>query len=136
VSDLYGKRIRDELEDVLDHQTGWARIHELVAALDDRDAWGDFLDRAVGEAKKALVRRLVREIRDPDGVRRVASVEVRTEAGDVERVYKQETLFDVKDYEQVCQYHLGKHQYHWREAQGYACRCQARYGVDPLPDLG
>ena len=132
MSGFFQQDIREVLSDILAHGAGWAHIGELVEELDAREAWGDFEERALLEAKKALVRRLIRQQKDEDGHRRVASIEVPAASGETERIYKQETLFVLEDYKQICAYHMAKQHHHLQEARGYASRCEIRYGVNPL----
>lgn len=132
MSSLFGRDFMREVESVLNATPGWCHTDDIVQALDAREAWGDFEEHAILEAKRARVRRVLRQLRDPDGVRRVASVEVPTEDGGTERRYKQETFFELDDYRQVVQYHVGRSLYHHNEARGYAERCQARFGENPM----
>ena len=131
---LFGKELRDQVEEVLGDAGNWVTVDECVSALDASNAWGDtFLDDALREAKKVVVRRVMQSMRAADGTRNVASVETTNEAGERVRVYKQECLFKVEDYRQVVAYHRDRGEHHQREAARYAERCRIRLGVEILP---
>jgi hypothetical protein len=130
LSTLYGPEIKDHLLDALASLPGWARTEDLVQALDERAAWGDLERHALILAKKALVRRLIKQLRDERGHARVQSI-TRLEGGQPVKVYKQEELFDVDDYRQVCSYYGGRADYFRGEFDGLRARCLQRYGVDP-----
>ena len=109
---------------------GWATIDDIMDVCDSAGFWtDDFLHEAEGKAKKSAIRRLIKSIRGQDGSPEWASVVMTDEAGEPQRIYKQETLFDVADYRQVVEYHVGRSEYHKETAKGYANRCKKRFNV-------
>lgn len=111
---------------------GWASINDILELCDNAQFWtDDFLAEAEGKAKKATIRRLMKSIKGRDGAPEWASVVTADETGRPQRVYKQETLFDVADYRQVVAYHVGRSEYHKETAKGYARRCKKRFNVQP-----
>lgn len=109
---------------------GWATIGELVDICDSQGFFsGEFLAEAEGQAKKATIRRLIKQIKGSDNAPEWASVVTVGEQGKPQRVYKQETLFDIADYQQVVDYHADRARYHKETAKGYALRCKQRFGV-------
>lgn len=109
---------------------GWATIDEIVSLCDDASFWTDgFLADAEDKAKKSVVRRLIKSIRGIDSAPEWASVLTTDDDGKPQRIYKQETLFDVEDYRQVVTYHADRSRYHRITAEGYAKRCKQRFNV-------
>lgn len=135
MADLFGKVFKDHLVELLKKPlaglpAGWARTEDLVTALDAMgDVWGDYEKKGLLEAKKALVRRYIKQLSE-DGHQLVHSIERACEGGSMERVYKQETLFEVDDYKQAYIYHRGRQSYHVHIADDLRERCKKRYGVD------
>jgi hypothetical protein len=79
----------------------WATIDEFVDALDEANFWDEaFYSKVENQAKKQFIRRMIRKAND----RPIwANVKIQdAETGVEVRVYKQESLFDVADYAQVC----------------------------------
>jgi len=115
--------------------TQWATIDELVKQLDDLGYWDAmFNSRALLDSKKQHVRRLMRSMKDENGVPLFANIVTQDENGDEKRVYKQETLFDMTDYRQTVNYHVATSQHHRQMAIGYRNRAFTRYAVQiPLP---
>ena len=68
-------------------------------------------------------------LKDEKGNPIFASVEKTDESGNLVKVYKQETLFDLADYEQVIEYHADRSKHHREMAKGYMIRCEQRLGV-------
>lgn len=111
---------------------GWASINDILELCDNAGFWSnDFLAESKDKAKKAAIRRLIKSIKGDDGIPEWASVVIADEAGQPQRIYKQEMLFDVADYRQVVQYHVGRSEYHRETAKGYATRCKKRFNVQP-----
>jgi hypothetical protein len=52
------------------------------------------------------------------------------EDGKQVRVYKQETLFNVDDYQQVIGYHKERRHHHDKMVRGYKRRCKDRFAVE------
>lgn len=113
----------------------WAEIQEIVDACDRASFWSDdFLESAVNEAKKSLVRRLMGQVRDREGHRVFHSVETHDpETGETVKRYMQEALFEVDDYRVVVTYHRDREQHHGREARRLNERCRQKYGISVLP---
>ncbi len=108
----------------------WMSIENLVGLCDREEFWkDDFIAGALGDAKKAHIRRLIKQLKDEDKWPLWASVETTNEEGETERVYKQELLFDPNDYRQVVEYHSKRASYHRKTAEGYAARCRKRFDV-------
>ena len=114
---------------------GWASIDKIVDACDDADFWTDeFLDNAVQEAKKAIARRLMKQLKDDEGMPLFHSVLTKdTETGETAKVYLQEVLFNPADYESVIQYHQDKGNQHFRMARKLNERCFTHYKISFLP---
>lgn len=122
-------KARQRFAEITGNLDGWASIQELVDVCDSVGFWSeDFYSEAQDKAKKAEIRRLIKSIRT-DGVPEWASIETTDENGKTKRVYKQETLFDISDYQQVVDYHAGRATYHRDTAKGYADRCEKRFNV-------
>lgn len=124
---LYGD-IKDELEAFFDQNKKWATIDEIIAELDKQDTWGDFIESALKEAKKALVRKLVKQLRTEQGASKVQSIVMHhPDDGKKVHVYKQELFFDLDDYRQCVTYHCSRSAYHERTARELDGRCVQRY---------
>lgn len=120
----------DRFSQITGNLDGWASIDDILELCDSAGFWtDDFLSEARDKAKKATIRRLIKSIKGDDGVPEWASVVIADEAGQPQRIYKQEMLFDVADYRQVVQYHVGLSEYHRETAQSYAKRCKKRFNV-------
>lgn len=108
----------------------WATIEDLEAVLDQHDYWDEsFFDSAVQQAKRAHIRRRIKQVKDADGWPLIASVKTQNADGEAIQVYKQEALFDVDDYRQVYLYHDQRSEYHRQMRDGYARHAEQRYGV-------
>lgn len=102
----------------------FANIDELVEALDAANWFDDkFADNAIESAKKARVRSEMSKHKDADGMRLFVNIET----PDGEKIYKQETLFNLGDYEQVVNYHRDRGQYHINMAKTYRDRAYKRF---------
>lgn len=122
----------DRFTQITANADGWASINDILQLCDSAGFWtDDFLEEAEDKAKKATIRRLMKSIKGQDGAPEWASVVIADEAGQPQRIYKQETLFDVADYRQVVEYHVGRSEYHRETAKGYARRCKKRFNVQP-----
>lgn len=107
----------------------WGDIDFLVEKCEAAGMFSDEdLDRAAKSYKKDRVRRLVKSLKDENGWPIFASVKVLEISGDEKRVYKQESLFDVDDYNQVVAYHTQQAQHHMQMANGYTERANVRFG--------
>jgi len=117
-------------QEIMGNADQWNTIDELVDLCEQEDYWTeDFLEGAVVEAKKAHIRRFIKQLHDDEGWSVWASVETQTEDGETIRRYKQEVLFDVEDYRQLVSYHSDRSAYHAKKAEGYATRCKQRFGT-------
>ena len=115
--------------------TQWATIDELVENLNRIGFWdGEFIGKALDDRKKAYVRSAMRSMKDENGWRLFANVTTQDESGQEKHVYKQETLFDISDYQQTVNYHVATGRHHIRMAVGYRNHAFRRYDVQiPLP---
>jgi hypothetical protein len=125
------RSLTDVLIDIT-RDASWQTIDDLVDGA-DADAefdWSSELDeRALRQMKKVRIRCTVKRLRDETGMPVVASI-VREQNGDGEvRGYKQEAMFDLKDYEQVTAYYASRANYHADMARRYAMRAHGRFGV-------
>src|SRR5262245_61585146 len=99
--------------------TQWGTIDDLVALLDKAGYWdAEFSGRALSDSKKQHVRSQMRSLKDEGGWKIFANVKKQDENGEEKHVYKQETLFDLTDYRQTVNYHVGAGQHHIRMAVG------------------
>lgn len=90
-----------------------ANIDELRKALDKADWFSpEFLENAIEHAKNQAIRSTMNKCKDADGVSEFLSIIITNEKGEEERVYKQESLFEMKDYEQTQDYHRDRAQHH------------------------
>jgi hypothetical protein len=108
----------------------WATIDEFVDALDEGDFWDEaFYSKVEAHAKKQFTRRMLRKAKDETNWPIWANVKMQDAKTGVEaRVYKQESLFDVSDYVQVCSYHHQRGLHHLDTAKGYKERAERRFG--------
>jgi abortive infection bacteriophage resistance protein len=85
----------------------WATIDEFVDALDESNFWDKaFYSKVEAHAKKQFIRRMIRRAKDETDWPIWANVKIQDAATGTEvRVYKQESLFEIADYAQVCTYH-------------------------------
>lgn len=115
----------------------WAGIDDLVDACDEADFWSDeFLTNAVGDAKKACVSHLMKQLKDEEGMPLFHSVEnTDPETGQISKVYMQEVLFNADDYRVVIHYHQDKASYHQDMAKKLDERCFRQYRISFLPGL-
>jgi len=130
-------RLRDALEKM--SLPRWLKTDGIIALLNKsqhwgEEAWGAALKDPIKQLQRVLVRRAIRELRAPEGHRKIASIEITDEEGKTYRVYKQEDAFSLDDYKQTCAYHLGRASYHLREAQGLSRRCHGRHGQHVLSE--
>jgi hypothetical protein len=96
-----------------------------------------FEQRAVSNAKKAQIRKVISKLKDKDGFPLFPSITIVDDEGKRKRVYKQELLFDVEDYKTVVNYHAKLSNHHRDMAEGYAKRCEKKHQVQlSLWDLG
>jgi len=109
----------------------WNTINDLLELCDTAaDFWeAAWLKTATAAAKKAVIRRFVRQLKDEDGWPAIASIVVTETDGTQQRIYKQEELFHVEDYRQVVSYWVGNTQYSMKMAEGYRDHAAKRYAV-------
>ena len=121
--------LREKFSEIAASLQGWATIDQIVDACNAAGFWSDdFLTDAEDAAKKSAARKLMKTLR-AGGSPEWASIVTTDEEGDEQRIYKQETLFDVEDYRQVVRYHVDRAKYHRETAQAYADRCEAKFDV-------
>ena len=115
----------------------WATIDEIRQTL---DANGDFWAQALTmdsdkTVKNLIIRRLMKSIKNEEGQPIYASIQTEDKAtGEVVRVYKQETLFDIEDYVQTAEFHSARVVHHAKMASYYAKGYQEVTGKQlPLP---
>ena len=118
----------DEFEGLF-HQRGFQHIDDIIDALDDAGFWKDpWLTTAARRAKKAKVRSLMRQSKDPSGWPTWASIVVTNPDGTTDHLYQQERLFNLEDYTQVITYWVGYAEHGRRMAEGYRERMVKRGG--------
>ncbi len=100
-----------------------------MAICDEAGYWeSDFESRALTNAKKMRIRKIISKVKDKDGFPLFPSVTI-LDDGKKKRVYKQETLFDVEDYKAVVNYHARLSNHHRDMAEGYVKRCEKKHQV-------
>lgn len=121
--------LREKFSEIASGLDGWATIDKIVEACDAAGFWGEnFLLEVESAAKKSAARKLMKSMRNGNAPE-WASIVTTNEDGEEQRIYKQETLFDVEDYRQVVRYHVDRSKYHKDTAQAYADRCEAKFSV-------
>jgi hypothetical protein len=114
----------------LDGMNRWATIDEFMDALDEANFWDEaFYSKVEAHAKKQFIRQMIRRAKDETDWPVWANVKVLDAKTGVEtRVYKQESLFEISDYVQVCGYHRQAGLHHLDMAKGYKERAERRFG--------
>jgi len=108
----------------------WGTIDDLYNAVADNSdlvsalLQGDVSQRVI----KQEIRRLIRQIKNDDGMPLYASIARINADGNAEHVYKQDTLFELSDYEQVIGYHGSRVVHHAQMANYYNRKCKAEHG--------
>ena len=112
----------------------WATIEELVAECDNAEDFWDaqWLATAVSSAKKSLVRKYIREVKDEEGMPLWHSIVTVDTTGMECHQYKQEVIFDKEDYLQVIQYYIDRTTYTMRMAESLRDRAIKRSYVEQL----
>lgn len=114
----------------------WASVDDIVSACDAEGFFDDaFLAASEANAKKLLVRRLMRRVKDDTGFPVWASIKTKDDEGNTVQRYKQETLFNVDDYRQVVGFHSQQSEHHREMAKTYITRCKTRFGKQLKFDL-
>ncbi len=105
-------------------------IDTLIDLCDsDPDFWSArFRESATRNAKKAALRRIMRQVRDAAGFPVFSSIKTCDENGAPVRVYKAEGLFTAFDYESTADYHAERASYHQHMEEAYRRRGRQRYG--------
>lgn len=126
------------VKEALSSASEWQTIDSLVAICDEAGCWqAGFAQRAITNAKKLQIRKVVSNLKDKDGFPLFPSITVLDDEGKRKRVYKQELLFDVEDYKTVVNYHARLSNHHRDMAEGYVERCKEKHEVQlSLWDLG
>ena len=118
----------DDFEGMFHHR-GFQSIEDMVDALDAAGYWKPaWLDKTSRRAKKAKIRALIRQSKDASGWPTWASIILKRADGTEQRVYKQETLFDMDDYDHVINYWKWYVQHGMKMAEGYRDRKVKRGG--------
>lgn len=108
----------------------WSSLDEIIRELDKADYWdAEFIASAVEHAKKARLRGELNKHRDADGIPKFVSVLRTNEKGEEERVYKQESLFDVGDRKQAINYHVDRIRHHFDMAKHHQKRAFEQHRV-------
>jgi hypothetical protein len=108
----------------------WATIDELCdMCLDAEDVFSeDDWEQARRNYMKTRIRREMKRLKDESGFPLFASVHTTDPAtGKPRRVYKQEALFDVKDYHAVIEEYAGRVKHDYEMMKGYKERCEMRF---------
>lgn len=100
----------------------WETIDELLNAVDKVPEFWEKVLSADTDTKfrKQILRQWVRKIKTKEGYPLYASIKTTDEQGNVKQVYKQETLFDMSDYQQAAVYHGKAVVHHAQLAAHYA----------------
>jgi len=126
----YNLRSTQGFVEILSSSNEWQTIDDLMAICDEAGYWeSDFESRALTNAKKMRIRKIISEVKDKDGFPLFPSVTILDDDGKKKRVYKQETLFDVEDYKAVVNYHASLSNHHRDMAEGYVKRCEKKHKV-------
>ncbi|MBX3288391.1 MAG: hypothetical protein KF855_03505 [Acidobacteria bacterium] len=114
--------------------TSWGTIDDLYNAVTkDGDLVelllkGDVSQRVI----KQEIRKLIKKVKNPDNNHAAfASVSSTDDEGNKVTLYKQETLFDTADYEQVVEFHNHRVVHHATEATYFRRRCHQKFSVQP-----
>jgi hypothetical protein len=114
----------------------WSTIDDLLSVtkqnpeLENLILKGDSNDRML----KIGIRQLIKQLKNEEGMPVYASIKTEDANGNAVYVYKQETLFDVSDYEQTVDFHSKRVVHHAQMAAYYAKGFQALTGKQaPLP---
>lgn len=125
--------VRDALLEV--GKAGWGTIDDLRSRISGVEGfnWYDVLkddEHALRLVENAVIRREIRLLTDETGFPVITSIKrPNPDTGEVERVYKQEALFDIDDYRQVVSYWTERTNYGARMARSYRDRAQSRLHV-------
>ena len=127
--------IRREAVDEILAERGWLPVDRLAAEVARRGLLDEnYRAMAVHRLLKIDLRRMLRTARDADGWPLYANVVEEDANGNPVHLYKQEELFDLRDYQHVISNHAAAARHHWEMALRYQKRCEVRYSVQiPLP---
>jgi hypothetical protein len=135
---------RDVVDEILADKGTWLTVDQLAAEMASRGLVDDLYQRAaVHRLLKVDLRKMLRSARDADGFPLYANVVEQDEDGNPIHLYKQEEMFDLRDYEYVIANHAAAARHHMEMALRYQQRCAARFGVqialpltfdEPAPD--
>lgn len=112
----------------------WATIDEIIAACDQQEGFWEeeWLTATTLIAKKSLIRKHIRDVKDTDGMPLWHSLVTKDEDGREVHKYKQEVLFDQEDYLQVINYYVDRSLYTMRMAEALRDRAVKRYDLEQL----
>lgn len=121
-------------EIMLQAQHSWASIDAIIAFCDaSKDFWGpEWFASTIDIAKKAVVRKYMRELKDEANMPLWYSIVMVNEDGEETRQYKQESLFNKEDYLQVIQYYIDRASYNMKMAETLRDRAMKRHYVMQL----
>ena len=127
--------IRREAIDEILADRGWLTVDQMAAEVASRGLVDETYQRAaVHRLLKVDLRKILRSARDADGFPVYANVVEEDEDGNPIHLYKQEEMFDLRDYEYVIANHTSAARHHWDMALRYQKRAEARFSVQiPLP---
>lgn len=118
----------DDFEGLFEHR-GYHHIDAMIDLLDDAGFWKEsWLTTTTRRAKKATIRSMIRQSKDPSGWPTWASIVVANPDGTSDRLYQQERLFNLEDYKQQVAYWIGYAEHGMRMAEGYRDRMRKRGG--------
>ncbi len=109
--------------------TKWGTIEDYVTAVRGNDELkamlltGDVETRALKQA----IRQYLRQTKNEHGHSAFASIRTQDAEGNPVVQYKQETLFNVEDYQQVANFHSQRVIHHAQEATYYKRQCHAKF---------
>lgn len=119
-------------EDILQEimaTTNWSDIDSLRKKLEESGYFTpEFLSTAMRNAKNQAIRSALNKHKDADGLPKYVSIIRTNDKGKKERVYKQETLFDMGDYKQVVRYRYDRVRHEVDVTKIYISRAFARFG--------
>jgi hypothetical protein len=126
---------REAVDEILADKGTWLTVDQLAAEVARRGLIDESYQRAaVHRLLKVDLRKILRAARDVDGFPLYANVVEEDENGLPIHLYKQEEMFDIRDYEYVIANHTSAARHHWDMALRYQQRCEARFGVQlPMP---
>lgn len=118
-------------KEILYGQGTWEEINDLAMRAYKENWFPEAAEKGALAYIKSCLRRMAKK-RDPiTKLPILASIEIADSASPTatKRVYKQLSLFDIADYEQVCGYHYQQAEHHRSMATAYSDDCYKKYGI-------